>query len=81
MIFPKRQQFRMGYLSGFYAEKRDIEYGKELQEEVQREVEKCTQRSAGRYDSRVYTGVHVLSDHIRTVRMSTGRTRCFRCGQ
>ena len=53
MIFPKQQKFRMGYLSGFYAEKRDIER-KELEEEVHRESGKIAPgESAGRYDSRI----------------------------
>lgn len=63
--FSKAEPFHMGYLSGFYAEKRDIEYC-ELQDEVQNEVKKYT---LDMLEDTIqgYTGVHVLSDHIRTV--------------
>ena len=63
--FSKAEPFHMGYLSGFYAEKRDIEYC-ELQDEVRGEVQKYT-RDMLEDTIQGYTGVHVLSDHIRTV--------------
>ena len=56
----------MGYLSGFYAEKRDIER-KELEEEIHREVENCT-RDLLEDTIHGYNGVHILSDHIRPIR-------------
>ena len=64
--FSKAAEFRMGYLSGFYAEKRDIER-KELEEEVHREVENCT-RDLLEDTIHGYNGVHILSDHIRPIR-------------
>ena len=63
--FSKAEPFHMGYLSGFYAEKRDIEY-RELQDEVQNEVEGYT-RDMLEDTIQGYTGVHILSDHIRMV--------------
>ena len=64
--FSKATEFRMGYLSGFYAEKRDIER-KELEEEIHREVENCT-RDLLEDTIHGYNGVHILSDHIRPIR-------------
>lgn len=64
--FSKATEFQMGYLSGFYAEKRDIER-KELEEEVHREVEGCT-RDLLEDTIHGYNGVHILSNHIRPIR-------------
>ena len=61
--FSKAEPFHMGYLSGFYAEKRDIERT-ELESEVHSEVEKCT-RDLLEDTIEGYTGVHIISDHIR----------------
>ena len=63
--FSKAEPFHMGYLSGFYAEKRDIERA-ELEPEVRGEVENYT-RDLLEDTIQGYTGVHIISDHIRPV--------------
>ncbi len=63
--FSKAEPFHMGYLSGFYAEKRDIE-STELESEVHAEVENCT-RDLLEDTIQGYTGVHIISDHIRVL--------------
>lgn len=63
--FSKARDFQMGYLSGFYAEKRDISDG-ELSPEVQEEVRSY----AGELlidTMQGYTGVHTLSEHYRFI--------------
>ena len=75
--FSKATEFQMGYLSGFYAEKRDIER-KELEEEVHREVE----AAPGIFwktrftDTTEYTYFPITSDRYG----NSGNIRCFRCG-
>lgn len=64
--FSKAEPFHMGYLSGFYAEKRDMEKT-ELEAEVHGEVESYT-RNLLEDTIQGYTGVHIISDHIRPVK-------------
>lgn len=63
--FSKAEPFHMGYLSGFYAEKRDIER-MELEPEVRSEVENYT-RDLLEDTIQGYTGVHIISDNIRPI--------------
>ncbi len=63
--FSKAEPFHMGYLSGFYAEKRDIERT-ELEPEVHGEVEDYT-RDLLEDTIQGYTGVHIISDRIRPI--------------
>lgn len=61
--FSKAESFHMGYLSGFYAEKRDMEKN-DLEAEVHGEIEQYT-RALLEDTIDGYTDVHVISDHAR----------------
>jgi DNA-directed RNA polymerase subunit RPC12/RpoP len=60
--FSKAEEFRMGYLSGFFAEKRDIEK-QELEPEVHREVERYS-RDLLEDTIHGYTNVHTTDSAV-----------------
>ncbi len=62
--YSKAEEFRMGYLSGFFAEKRDIERT-ELEPQVNEEVRRYTEELLG--DTiQGYTGVHTINSSIHS---------------
>ena len=61
--FSKAEEFRMGYLSGFFAEKRDIER-EELEPQVKEEVYHYTEELL-QDTIQGYTGVHTLNCTVR----------------